>query len=97
MSYSKLNVFHWHVTDSQVLKSTKIASKSLGYGLDQIFRFCQKLFLILIGCFVKSYPLHLPSLPGFSQYGAYGENQVYSQDQVKVKISCDLYVHNMYE
>jgi len=47
MSYSKLNVFHWHVTDSQ------------------------------------SYPLHLPSLPEFSQYGSYGVEKVYSQEQVQ--------------
>lgn len=47
MSYSKLNVFHWHVTDSQ------------------------------------SYPLELPNLPGFSQYGAYGEDQVYTPVEVQ--------------
>ena len=38
--------------------------------------------LIFLIRFMKSYPLHLPSLPGFSQYGAYGEDKVYTQDQV---------------
>ena len=39
-------------------------------------------FLIFLIGFMKSYPLHLPSLPLFSQYGAYGEDNVYTQDQV---------------
>ena len=31
----------------------------------------------------QSFPLFLPSLPGFTSYGAYSEEQVYTPDQVK--------------
>jgi len=47
MSYSKLNVFHWHITDSQ------------------------------------SFPLHMNSLPGFAQFGAYSPEETYSQWDVQ--------------
>ena len=32
---------------------------------------------------LKSYPLELPNLPEFSQYGAYGEDQVYTPVEVR--------------
>ena len=31
----------------------------------------------------QSFPLHLQNLPGFSQYGAYSEDMVYTQQDVK--------------
>merc|ERR1712110_190809 len=47
LSFSKMNVFHWHITDTQ------------------------------------SFPLHLPSLPEFSRYGAYSADRVYSPEEVR--------------
>lgn len=47
LSFGKMNVLHWHITDSQ------------------------------------SYPLVLPSLPGFAAFGAYREDLVYTTDQVQ--------------
>ena len=47
LSFSKMNVFHWHITDTQ------------------------------------SFPLHLPSLPEFSRYGAYSLDKVYTPEQVR--------------
>ena len=47
LSFSKMNVFHWHITDTQ------------------------------------SFPLHLPSLPEFSRYGAYSSDKIYTTEQVR--------------
>ncbi|XP_021693811.1 chitooligosaccharidolytic beta-N-acetylglucosaminidase [Aedes aegypti] len=47
MASTKLNVLHWHITDSQ------------------------------------SFPLEIPSLPQMTEYGAYSERQIYSQQDVK--------------
>lgn len=46
MSASKMNVFHWHITDSQ------------------------------------SFPLEVPSLPQFTDYGCYGPNFTYSPNDI---------------
>lgn len=47
MAASKLNVFHWHATDSQ------------------------------------SFPLHLPSVPLLSRFGAYSSNHIYHPHDVR--------------
>lgn len=47
MAASKLNVFHWHATDSQ------------------------------------SFPLHLPSVPLLSRYGAYSPDHIYYPSDIR--------------
>lgn len=47
MAANKLNVFHWHATDSQ------------------------------------SFPLHLPTVPDMSRYGAYSPDNIYYPDDVR--------------
>jgi hexosaminidase len=58
MSYSKLNVFHWHIVDTQVPDPCTALHPT------------------------QSFPLVMPSLPGFSAWGAYSSDQVYSPNQV---------------
>ena len=47
MSYDKLNIFHWHISDS------------------------------------NSFPFECKSVPQLTQYGAYGPDRVYFQQEIK--------------